>query len=350
MSRSLVFLREAVPADAPRLAELWARRAAARRRDRPRRRPVRVVEAAAQDPDQRLVVAEYDGRLAGGVHLRLTTISPLNLDLSVQVMSPTGVPGVPAPRRRPGPDGRRRRLGGGARRGPCRERGASGSRDGNRFMARLALGPVATLRLAPTTVVRAKLMAQRPPVARVPRGSSPTCSPYAARCAARGPAAPRPAPRHAEPPRPARTGAGPRSAPPRGTTARRRRSRTAARPALATGPDRWQALRDPITVRRRPGRERGRRAPARRRPRRPRRAAADAQAAHPQVAERRRAQRRRRSRPWGEGRPAGRARGDQGTAERTRDWCERVHASALERCSRPTSPCGSPTRWWSRCA
>jgi hypothetical protein len=44
----------------------------------------------------------------------------------------------------------------------------SGSRDGNRFMARLALGPIATFRLAPTTVVRAKLMAQRPPVARVP--------------------------------------------------------------------------------------------------------------------------------------------------------------------------------------
>jgi GNAT superfamily N-acetyltransferase len=45
---------------------------------------------------------------------------------------------------------------------------ASGSRDANRFMARLALGPLATLRLAPTTVVRAKLTAQRPPVARVP--------------------------------------------------------------------------------------------------------------------------------------------------------------------------------------
>jgi hypothetical protein len=45
---------------------------------------------------------------------------------------------------------------------------ATGSRDGNRFLARLALGPVATLRLAPTAAVRAKLMAQRPPVARVP--------------------------------------------------------------------------------------------------------------------------------------------------------------------------------------
>ena len=33
----------------------------------------------------------------------------------------------------------------------------AGSRDANRFFARLALGPMATLRLAPTNVVRAKL-------------------------------------------------------------------------------------------------------------------------------------------------------------------------------------------------
>ena len=38
------------------------------------------------------------------------------------------------------------------------------SRDANRFMARLALGPHATLRIAPTHVVRAKVTAQRPGV------------------------------------------------------------------------------------------------------------------------------------------------------------------------------------------
>jgi ribosomal protein S18 acetylase RimI-like enzyme len=92
MSRSLVFLREAVPADAPRLAELWSD--VLRRGDESDRVAdmSEVVEAAAQDPDQRLVVAEYDGRLAGGVHLRLTTVTPLNLDLSVQVMSPNVFP------------------------------------------------------------------------------------------------------------------------------------------------------------------------------------------------------------------------------------------------------------------
>jgi hypothetical protein len=43
---------------------------------------------------------------------------------------------------------------------------ASGSRDANRFMARLSLGPQAVLRIATTHAVRAKLTAQRPPVQR----------------------------------------------------------------------------------------------------------------------------------------------------------------------------------------
>jgi GNAT superfamily N-acetyltransferase len=168
MSRSLVFLRDALPADAAILSELWVD--VLRRGDEAERVAdlVRIVEAAGQDPDQRLVVAEYDGRLAGGVHLRLTTLSPLNLDTSVQVMSPQVFP-----------EFRRHGVGRAlmdAAVSWAEERGAghlataaaTGSRDGNRFLARLALGPVATLRLAPTAAVRAKLMAQRPPVARVP--------------------------------------------------------------------------------------------------------------------------------------------------------------------------------------
>ena len=149
MSRSLVFLRDALPADAPILAELWVD--VLRRGDEAERLAdlVRVVETASQDPDQRLLVAEYDGRLAGGVHLRLTTVSPLNLETSVQVMSPQVFP-----------EFRRHGVGRAlmdAAVSWAEERGAghlataaaSGSRDGNRFMARLALGPVAVLRLAP---------------------------------------------------------------------------------------------------------------------------------------------------------------------------------------------------------
>ena len=80
MSRSLVFLREAVPADAERLADLWAD--LLRRGDEHDHVAdmAQVIASASADADQRLVVAEYDGRLAGAVHLRLTTITPLNLD------------------------------------------------------------------------------------------------------------------------------------------------------------------------------------------------------------------------------------------------------------------------------
>jgi GNAT superfamily N-acetyltransferase len=169
MSRSLVYLRDAGPADAEALVGLWDD--VLRRGDEADRVAdmLRVIESSSADPDQRLVVAEYDGALAGGVHLRLTTITPLNLDLSVQVMSPAVLPQY-------------RRHGVGralmdAAVSWAEERGAahlataahSSSRDANRFMARLALAPMATLRLAPTTAVRAKLMAQRPPVARPTR-------------------------------------------------------------------------------------------------------------------------------------------------------------------------------------
>jgi GNAT superfamily N-acetyltransferase len=39
---------------------------------------------------------------------------------------------------------------------------SSGSREANRFMARLALGPQAVLRVAPTAAVRARLAARHP--------------------------------------------------------------------------------------------------------------------------------------------------------------------------------------------
>ncbi len=57
---------------------------------------------------------------------------------------------------------RRRVRRGGRRPAACARAAASGSRDANRFLARLALGPLATLRVAPVAAVRARLVAQRP--------------------------------------------------------------------------------------------------------------------------------------------------------------------------------------------
>jgi predicted N-acetyltransferase YhbS len=165
MMRSLVSLRAALPSDAPLLAELWAD--VLRRAEHPERVAdlLKVIETAAESPVDRLVVAEYDGEVAGAVHLRCTTMSPINLEPLVLAIAPHVFPQF-----------RRRGVGRALMETAvsyAEELGvahvataaASGSRDANRFMARLALGPQAVFRVAATPMVRAKLTAQRPAVA-----------------------------------------------------------------------------------------------------------------------------------------------------------------------------------------
>lgn len=168
MTRSTITLRTAVPADAPVLAVLWADQL--RKGDDTQRLAdcLTAIDRAEAAADERLMVAVQDGEIAGAVYLVATTVSPLHLEPMVKSLAPTVLPQF-------------------ARRGVgaalmdaavtfAEERGipnvaaaaAVGSRDGNRFLARLALTPVATLRIAPTNSVRARLMALRP----VGRGAS----------------------------------------------------------------------------------------------------------------------------------------------------------------------------------
>jgi GNAT superfamily N-acetyltransferase len=165
MSRSLVSLRCAELSDAPALAELWCD--ALRRADRQDHIAdlELVIKKAAASPEQRLLVADHDGAVAGAILLRVTSLTPINLEQVVQAISPHVFPQY-----------RRHGIGrllmesavsfaeelGVAHVGTA---AASGSRDANRFMARLGLGPHAMLRLAPTAAVRAKLTAQRPVLA-----------------------------------------------------------------------------------------------------------------------------------------------------------------------------------------
>jgi len=143
--------------DAPVLAELWCD--VLRRVDRSEQIAdlELVIKGAAASPEQRFIVVEYDGNVAGGVFLRLTTVSPLNLDPCVQSIQP-----------RVFDDYRRKGVGRTLMEAAvafAEENGVlhvttavpAASRDANRFMARLALPPVATVRLAPTTVVRSRL-------------------------------------------------------------------------------------------------------------------------------------------------------------------------------------------------
>lgn len=163
MSRSLVSLRMAVPADAPSLAELWGdvlRRAAPEDQIADLERLLAGLEVSG---DQRIVVGEYDGEFAGAVHLHATTMSALNLEPVVRALSPHVLP-------------RFQRHGVGSALMDAavtwaEERGighvataaVAGSRDANRFMARIALGPYAVLRVATTHAVRTRLSAHRRP-------------------------------------------------------------------------------------------------------------------------------------------------------------------------------------------
>lgn len=157
MSRSSVTLRDAVPADAPRLAEIWCdvlRRADV---DEQEGDLLRMLDETAADPDVRVVVAELDGVVGGAVYLRATTVSPLNPERLVQVVAPHVHPEV-----------QRRGLGRALMEAAAtfaEERGIghvgsaslSASRDANRFLARLGLGPQAVLRLGTTQTLRARL-------------------------------------------------------------------------------------------------------------------------------------------------------------------------------------------------
>jgi GNAT superfamily N-acetyltransferase len=162
VKRTLVSLRLASPDDAAVLAEVWAEVLRRVDHDEQVADLERIIARVTPLQDERIVVAEYDGEVAGAVHLRAATLTPINLDPFVQAISPHVLPAF-----------RRHGVGRalmGAAVAFAEERSiahiataaVSGSRDANRFMARLALGPHAILRLAPTAMVQAKLDAQAP--------------------------------------------------------------------------------------------------------------------------------------------------------------------------------------------
>jgi GNAT superfamily N-acetyltransferase len=163
MSRSLVSLRVAVPADAPYLAELWSDVLRRTSREDQVADLETVLAGLEGSTVRRIVVAEYDGEFAGAVHLEATTMSALNLEPVVRALSPHVLP-------------RFQRHGVGsalmdAAVAWAEELGiahlataaVAGSRDANRFMARIALGPYAVLRVATTHAVGARLSAHRRP-------------------------------------------------------------------------------------------------------------------------------------------------------------------------------------------
>jgi GNAT superfamily N-acetyltransferase len=157
----MVTLREARLSDVGALADLW--QAYLRRGScDPLEDLTSVIEQLDHQPGHRLVVAEYDGEFAGAVYLQTASYSPVNPEPVLQVHNPAVVV-------------QHRRHGVGKALIECavtwaEELGmahvatatSSGSREANRFMARIALAPQAVLRMAPTAAVRARLVPRHP--------------------------------------------------------------------------------------------------------------------------------------------------------------------------------------------
>lgn len=180
MSRTPLAVREARPEDAPALVELWADELRGTDPEQQHADMLTVLERAAGDEDEHVLVAEYDDRLAGAILLWVSGVSPLNLDRVVQAFAPHVVP-----------DFRRRGVGRtlmDAAVVHAEERGIGfvgsasvhTSRDANRFFARLGLGPLAVLRIAPTPKIRHKLAEHLPRGRRV-AGARPLGQVLAAR-------------------------------------------------------------------------------------------------------------------------------------------------------------------------
>lgn len=166
MSRGPATLREAVPADADFLAEVWEDSLRVGERDRRVADMEAVIAAAAETPRQRLLIAECDGERAGAVLLRAGTISPLNLEPTVHVLAPCVLDAH-----------QRRGVGHTLMEGAtafAEELGisrissaaAARSRDGNRYLARLGFGSQFVLRTAAVATVRSRLSARGSAVTR----------------------------------------------------------------------------------------------------------------------------------------------------------------------------------------
>jgi N-acetylglutamate synthase-like GNAT family acetyltransferase len=160
-----VHVRDAEPADVVALRELIG--GVPTREDSRPSEAAAAVAAIGLDPERRLLVAEVDGKVVGVAHLVRAPLSPLQADTAVHVLHLNVREEV-------------RRHGVGralmeATLSWAEEKESThvvaaasvGSRDTNRFMARLGLGQVAVMRAATVSALRAKMPVEPPAAARV---------------------------------------------------------------------------------------------------------------------------------------------------------------------------------------
>ena len=174
MSRCAVPVRDARPEDADALLRVWSPVGAGRATEQDGQAARAALARIAADPDQRLLVALVEGSVVGAVHLVRATVSPVHCESAVHV---THLHVLESHRRRGVGRALMEAVVGWAEEKDTVHviaAAAAGSRDANRFMARLGLGQVAVLRGATVAGLRAKLPVEPPAAARVGARSSRT--------------------------------------------------------------------------------------------------------------------------------------------------------------------------------
>jgi GNAT superfamily N-acetyltransferase len=161
MTRGLVFVRDARPADAAALQSIWLDilpPSDRHHREAPSLEQIgRSVIRLETDPSERLLVAELDGLAVGVAHLRRAPVSPLHEEDAVHV----GYLHVVSDCRRRGVG--RHLLEAAADWADEKDSKhvtaavAATARDANRFLARLGMGQVAVVRASTVVALRTKL-------------------------------------------------------------------------------------------------------------------------------------------------------------------------------------------------
>ena len=159
MARNPVHVRDALPADAPVLVAMWhANIETTGRMTEPNvEAAVRAIGHLALDPEQRLVVAEVEGEVVGVAYLVRAPLSPIHEETTVRV----GHLFVNLEHRGRGVGGAMLSVA----TAWADEKQAShvlinvsaAARDVNRFLARLGLSSIATVRAAPVAALQQRL-------------------------------------------------------------------------------------------------------------------------------------------------------------------------------------------------
>lgn len=157
MSRTARIIRDARPGDAEALMRLWSAAGNSSATTRPTEEAGRALAQLAAAADERLLVGEHNGEVVAAMHLRRGQISPVHTEMAVHTSYLIVLPDF---RKHGYAHALLETAVAWAEEKDVAHVTAitsSNSRDTNRFLARLGLADIATIRATDTATLRHKL-------------------------------------------------------------------------------------------------------------------------------------------------------------------------------------------------